>query len=510
MQPLFTPEQMRGYDRRAIDEFGIPGIVLMENAAIQALNVIESEFGDVELLTVGILCGPGNNGGDGLALARQLFLRGADVEVWLFSDPNNLTGDAKQNYIAAKALDLPLIEVDSADDLEFSSYDLVVDALFGTGMARAPEGLFAEAIRTLNQMEIPVLAIDVPSGVDAETGKDLGDALDATFTVTFQCGKPGLFLPPGRDRAGEVTVVPISLPLSTEDLLSADYFVPELDDLAALFPERRRDSHKGNYGKLLIIAGSRGMGGAVRLAASAALRCGVGLCVAAVPESVRAEVARQPELMTVVLPETATGHLALAALENLKSFVEWADVIAVGPGIGQENETGKLLEKILACGKPLVIDADAINLIAAQSLTNKLPKHAILTPHPGEFARLTGSTAESQFDRIFAARNFARQHDVVLHVKGSAAVTVEPSGKAYINTSGNPGLATGGSGDILTGIIGAFLCQGIPPVAAAWGGAYMHGFAADIAADVIGEVSLLPSDVISHLPSAFAELEPES
>jgi hydroxyethylthiazole kinase-like uncharacterized protein yjeF len=179
MQPLFTPEQMRGYDRRAIDEFGIPGIVLMENAAIQALNVIESEFGDVELLTVGILCGPGNNGGDGLALARQLFLRGADVEVWLFSDPNNLTGDAKQNYIAAKALDLPLIEVDSADDLEFSSYDLVVDALFGTGMARAPEGLFAEAIRTLNQMEIPVLAIDVPSGVDAETGKDLGDALDA-------------------------------------------------------------------------------------------------------------------------------------------------------------------------------------------------------------------------------------------------------------------------------------------------------------------------------------------
>jgi hydroxyethylthiazole kinase-like uncharacterized protein yjeF len=215
--------------------------------------------------------------------------------------------------------------------------------------------------------------------------------------------------------------------------------------------------------------------------------------------------------MTVVLPETATGHLALAALENLKSFVEWADVIAVGPGIGQENETGKLLEKILACGKPLVIDADAINLIAAQSLTNKLPKHAILTPHPGEFARLTGSTAESQFDRIFAARNFSPTARRCVACEGFRSSHCGTLGKSIHKPRAEiPVLRRRGSGDILTGIIGAFLCQGIPPVAAAWGGAYMHGFAADIAADVIGEVSLLPSDVISHLPSAFAELEPES
>ena len=501
---------MRGFDRRAIDKFGIPGAVLMENAALQALNVVESEFGDLELLTVGILCGPGNNGGDGFALARQLFLRGADVEVWLFADPKKLSGDAKLNYAAAKALDVPMVQPGSADDLDFSSYDLVVDALFGTGMARAPKGLFAEAIRTLNQMEILVLAIDVPSGVDAETGQDLGDALDATFTVTFQCGKPGLFLPPGRDRAGEVTVAPISLPLSTEDLFAANYLVPELGDLAALFPERRRDTHKGNYGKLLLVAGSRGMGGAVRLAASAALRCGVGLCVAAVPESIRSEVARQPELMTVGLPETATGHIAEKAWEKLASFVEWADVLAVGPGLGQERETSELLQKLLGSSKALLVDADAINLIAAHGLAGRLPAQAVLTPHPGELERLTGESYSSQFERLSAARKFSSQHNVVMHVKGSTAVTVDSSGKAYLNMSGNPGLATGGSGDILTGIISALLCQGIPPVAAAWGGAYLHGLAADIAADVIGEVSLLPSDVINHLPSAFAELEPET
>jgi len=501
---------MRAFDRRAIQDFGIPGAVLMENAALQALALIESEFGDLELLTVGILCGPGNNGGDGFALARQLFLRGCDVELWLLCDPDKISGDAKTNLGATRTLDIPLNIPESADELDFSDYDLVVDAIFGTGMMRPPEGLVAEVIEYLNQTELPVLAIDVPTGVNADTGEDVGTALDVTFTVTFQCGKPGLFLPPGRDRAGEVTVAPISLPLSTKDLFSADYFIPEFDDFAALFPNRPRDSHKGNFGKLLIVAGSRGMSGAARLAASAALRSGAGLVVAAVPESIRGEVTRQPELMTVGLPETESGHLAAAAWEKLEPFVKWADAVAVGPGLGQEAETAGLLDKLLSYDRPLVLDADALNLIASHNLLSQLPANTILTPHPGELERLTGKPLVSASSRIEAARVLTKAHKIVLHVKGSTSATVGPNGKAYLNTTGNPGLATGGSGDVLTGIIGSLLAQGIPSVPSCWGGAYLHGLAADIAADVLGEVSLLPSDVVNHLSSAFAELTPET
>jgi len=510
MLPLFTSEQMRGFDKRAITEFGIPGVVLMENAALAALELIETELGAVDLLTVGILCGPGNNGGDGFALARQLFLRGCDVEIWLLSKPDALTGDAKINFDAAVKLEIPMLEPESADELDFSEYDLVVDAMFGTGLARAPEGLFAEAIETLNQMEIPVLALDLPSGVNADTGDDLGEALDVTYTITFQSGKPGLYLEPGRKHAGEVHIAPISLPISADDALEASYLLPEHEDVAALFPNRPSNSHKGNYGKLLLIAGSRGMSGAARLAAAAALRSGVGLLMVAIPESVRAEVTRQPELMTVGLPETASGCLAFSAWEKLEPLLKWADVVAVGPGLGQDPETAHLLNNILTSGKRLVLDADALNLISAHNLQAKLPAGSILTPHPVEFERLVGKQFSTVHQRIVAAGEFAAKYKVVVHVKGSSAATVTPDKKVFINTTGNPGLATGGSGDVLTGIIGAIFAQGIPASASAWGGAYLHGLAADVAADVLGEVSLLPSDVITHLPSAFAELAPES
>ncbi len=510
MLPLLTSDQMRGLDRRASADLGIPGLVLMENAALAALGLIESEFGSLDLLTVGILCGPGNNGGDGFALARQLFLRGSDVEIWLMCKTNSLTGDAKTNYEAAAKLEIPMLEPNSVDDFDFSEYDLVVDAMFGTGLVRAPEKLCAAAIETLNQSELPVLALDIPSGISADTGADVGIALDATFTVTFQCGKPGLYISPGRDRAGEVHIAPISLPVSTDDMLAANYFLPELEDVAALFPNRARNTHKGDYGKLLLIAGSRGMSGAARLASAAALRSGVGLLMVAVPESIRAEITRQPELISIGLPETAMGRLAFSAWDKLEPLIAWADAIAVGPGIGQELETAHLLNNILSAGKKLVLDADALNLIASQNLMDKLPPDTILTPHPGELERLTKTSAPTPYTRIEAARAFAARHKVIVHVKGSTATTVTPEGKAYLNITGNPGLATGGSGDVLTGIMGALRAQGLSAVATSWGGAYLHGLAADLAAEVLGEVSLLPSDVINHLPSAFAELAPDS
>jgi len=508
MQSLFTSEQVRAFDRRAIHEFSIPGVVLMENAALQTLQIIEQEYGEIELLSVAVLCGPGNNGGDGFALARQLFLRGCDVEIWLFCNPATLSGDAKLNCDIAERLAIPMLVPESADDLEFSDYDLVIDGLLGTGLQRAPEGLIAEAIATLNETDQAVIALDIPSGVDGSTGETPGVALDATHTVTFQCGKPGLYLHPGRKHAGQVHIVPISLPQSADDLLAADYFVPEDEDVATLFPQRPQDSHKGHYGKLLIVAGSRGLSGAARLCGAAALRAGVGLVTMAIPESIRGDVVRQPELMTVALPDTAIGHLTEAGWKILEPYIAWADAIAVGPGLGQAPETAELLKKLLTASKPMVIDADGLNLLAVHNLLPMLPAGTVLTPHPGELERLTGQSRRTDAGRIDAAKRLAQTHNVTVLVKGSTSATVLPSCKVYLNVTGNPGLATGGSGDVLTGVIGALLAQGAPSDAAAWAGAYVHGLAADIAAEVMGEVALLPSDVIGYLSSAIAELHP--
>ncbi|MBK6910300.1 MAG: NAD(P)H-hydrate dehydratase [bacterium] len=510
MQSLFTPDQMRAFDGRAISEFGIPGPVLMENAALQALAVIEQEYGDVELLSVAVLCGPGNNGGDGFALARQLFLRGCDVDIWLFSDPQALAGDAKTNYEIARKLAISILTPAGDEDLDFGEYDLIVDALLGTGLTRAPEGLMASVIELLNETDLAVIALDIPSGVDGGTGATLGHGLDATHTVTFQCGKPGLYLYPGRKHAGQVHVVPISLPLSVDDLLKADYYVPEHEDVASLFPNRPLDAHKGSFGRLLVVAGSRGLSGAARLCGAAALRSGVGLVTMAIPESTRSDVARQPELMTIPLPETAGGCLSAAGWSALEPYLAWADAIAVGPGLGKASETVELLEKLLATTKPLVIDADGLNLIAAHKLQAQLPRGTVLTPHPGELERLVGRGLPTDAQRIAAARELAQSRQVTVLVKGATSATVTPDGKVYLNVTGNPGLASGGSGDVLTGIIGALLAQGAPAGAAAWGGAYLHGLAADVAADVLGEVAMLPSDVITYLPSAIAELNPKA
>ncbi len=506
MLPLFPPEQMRHFDRRAATDYGIPGLVLMENAAQRVLELLTEKCGLVEELSIGIFCGPGNNGGDGFALARQLYLRGADVEVWLLAPVAILTGDARTNYEICAKLDIPLFEPESVDEIDFSEYDVLVDAIFGTGALRQPSGLFADVISALNDLDTPVVAVDIPSGVDAATGLSTTPAVQATWTVTFQAGKPGLYLPPGRNLAGEVYIAPISLPIAIDEMLAAEWFVPEADDVASLFPPRPRDSHKGNYGKLLLLAGSRGMSGAARLAASAALRTGVGLLMVAVPESIRSEVTSQSELMTVGLAETSQGALSVAAWPKLEPLLNWADAIAIGPGWGSDRDTGELLAKLLACGKRMVIDADGLNLLVQQNLLDHLPHGSVLTPHPGELERLSGKKLSSAYDRIVAAREIAEQRSVVVHVKGSSAATVSPDGKVHLNTTGNPGLATGGSGDVLTGMIGALLAQGLPASQSAWGGAFLHGRAADLGAAVLGEVSLLPSDVVGHIPQALASL----
>jgi hydroxyethylthiazole kinase-like uncharacterized protein yjeF len=509
MIPLLSSEQMRALDKNAIETIGIPGIVLMENAALAVVDVIDERFGEIEWVTAAVLCGPGNNGGDGFAIARQLHLRGADVDVFLFSDPAKLQGDALANFKLLEPLGVPTFFVDNADELDLSEYDLLIDALFGTGTTRAPEGVYHGAIRAVNDSAANVVSVDVPSGVDASTGAVPGEAVWADVTVTFQYAKLGQMLPLGREYCGDVVVSPISIPPHADTLEEVKYSIPEDDDIADLLPPRPSDAHKGDFGKLLVIAGSRGMSGAARLASAAALRTGVGLVKAAVPESIRAEVASYAaEVMTIGLPETKSGAIAESASAVLKDEIEWADAVAIGPGLGRDPETAKLLKAILPMVKRLVIDADGLNLIAEHKLLSLIPSGAVLTPHPGEFARLSGKQTEDFFARAETASKFSKEHDLVLLLKGAPTISFDQQGQGVVNATGNPGLATGGTGDVLTGIVGALLAQGLDGHSAAYVAAYLHGRAADLGAAELGEASLIAGDVIDYLPDALQSVQP--
>jgi ADP-dependent NAD(P)H-hydrate dehydratase / NAD(P)H-hydrate epimerase len=511
MIPLLTSEQMRALDAHAIDVIGIPGVVLMENAARGVIEVVEEHFDVVEALTVAVICGPGNNGGDGFAVARQLHLRGADVDVFLLCDEKSIKDDALTNYLLLEPLGITTMPWNDAHEgVSLAEYDLIIDAMFGTGSVRPLQCPYKKVIEAVNEAEGLVISIDVPSGVDATTGGTTGPAVSADVTVTFQCAKVGLLLPPGRDLTGDLVVAPISIPEMDEVLAHAPFGLPEDADLQSLLPARARDAHKGDFGNLLVIAGSFGMSGAARLVSMAALRTGVGLVKCASPLSIRSEIAGfRPEIMTIGLPETSAGTIAANAIETLIPYLEWADVIAVGPGLGQSPETARFLEVLFTYRKPFVIDADALNLIAAHKLLKKLPADAILTPHPGEFDRLVAVRHESFTARLAAARQFAVENSVTLLLKGSPTVTFDPSGYGVINPTGNPGLATAGSGDVLTGIIASLRAQGLESYPAAWIGAYLHGRSADLAVKETGEASLVAGDVIQDLPAAFASLQPD-
>jgi NAD(P)H-hydrate epimerase len=513
MIPLLTAEQMRALDAHAIDGIGIPGIVLMENASRAVLDAIEDRFDDVEFITVAVVCGPGNNGGDGFAVARQLFLRGADVDVFLLCEEKALKGDALTNYLLLEPLGVATIQwARESEGISLEDYDLVIDAVFGTGTVREPDGTYRQAIETINDSPATVLAIDVPSGVNASTGEVPGVAVQADVTVSLQCAKCGLLLPPGRDLVGDLVVSPISIPEVEEITQAAPFALTEDVDILHTLPARPRDAHKGVFGNLLVIAGSRGMSGAARLVAMAALRSGVGLVKVACPDSIRAEVAAiRPEIMTIGLPETAAGTISAAALEMLKPHLEWADALAVGPGLGTDDSTAHFLRDLLKIvRRPMVIDADALNIIAAHNLQADLPPDAVITPHPGEFDRLTKSAPSSLQNRLRAARDLARNRKLCVVLKGAPSVCFDSEGLGMINPTGNPGLATAGSGDVLTGIIASLRAQGLDGYTAAWTGCYLHGRAADLALPETGTASLMAGDVITYLAAAFASLEESS
>ena len=521
---LVTPEQMQALDRAAMEDFGIPGLVLMENAGRAMLEQMEAEFGPVAGRTVCVFVGPGNNGGDGLVIARHVLQRGGAPFLIFFVEPDRLGGDAAVNAEICGKLwldhslvlheqDLPDLE-ERIRQLHFTRpVHSLVDALFGTGLTRTLEGRFAAAVQFINTLaqrqHWPVAAVDMPSGLSGRTGRPLGCAVQADLTVTFALPKPGHYLHGGA-AVGKLAIADIGIP---PQAVAAAHLPGELLDrqsIAPLLRPRPKAGHKGTFGHLLILAGSEGKTGAALLAAQAALRSGCGLVTLAVPAALDPifETAL-PEAMTVPLPHSGK-YLSVADHELIAELAEDKKAVVIGPGIGTAEETGELLLRLhRRLTMPLLLDADALNLMAQNLLClEDSGGPRILTPHPGEMARLTGLTAaEIQTDRLKAADWLAEAdvrdgQEIITVLKGAGTVVCSSKGRWAVNSSGNSGLATGGTGDVLAGLTGGLLAQGYPLWDAAAVGVFLHGLAADILAKERGQ-GFTASELAAALPLAF-------
>jgi NAD(P)H-hydrate epimerase len=513
MLPVFTAEEMRALDGRAVAERGIPGAVLMEHAGQGAAAAIAARFPALgaRRRPVVIVCGKGGNAGDGFVVARHLRQRGVPVQVMLAVPEDEIVGDAAAKLAALESAGLRAARIvdDAALSTALADAELVVDALLGTGARGAPDMRLAALIERINASGRPVVALDIPSGLPADGAAPPGPVVSAVLTTTFAGLKRGLVMGPSARHAGRIVVVPIGVP-DDEVRRGVHVWLLERTDVAPLFPPRARESHKGDYGRLLIIAGSAGKTGAAALAANAAMRAGAGLVTVATPASQQPVVAAMLlESMTEPVPETAARSIALAGLPLLGELADVRDAVAVGPGIGLADETGDVVRRLVRdLRRPAVVDADALTALAHDpSLLRDAPAARCLTPHPGEMARLAGLGAdEVQRDRIGVARAFATAHRATLVLKGATTVIASPTKTVWLNPTGNPGMASGGTGDVLTGIIGAFLARGFGPDEAAYAGAFLHGAAGDAAASRVGEESVIARDVIEALPRAFAAL----
>ena len=515
MRPVFTAAEMRALDRRAIDELGIPGATLMEHAgrgAAAGLVALLPALGAPRRgARVAIVCGKGGNGGDGFVVARWLRRRGHRPTVLLAARPEDVGGDAGVKLAELRRAGVRPVVIEDAAQVppRLAEAHVVVDALLGTGARGAPSGLTAALIEHVNGSGRPVVALDIPSGLPADGGAPPGPAVRATATFTFAGLKSGLVQPPGLDFAGRVTVVPIGV-AEAEVGRGIRTWAIERADVAGLLPPRSRESHKGTYGYLLIVGGSLGKTGAAVLAARAAMRAGAGLVTTATAAGQQPIVAGLVvESMTEPLAETPAGSVALAARERVLELARARDAVAVGPGLGLHDDTQELARRLARdLDRPLVLDADALTAVAGRlELLRGVPAPRCLTPHPAEMARLLGaSVADVQRDRIGAARRLATDYGVHLALKGATTVVAAADGRVFLNPTGNPGMASGGTGDVLTGMVGAFLARGLAPADALVAAVYLHGLAGDLAAARLGEESLVAGDVIEALPDAFAAL----
>jgi len=519
MQLLATADLMREFDRTAITALGIPGLVLMENAGRAFVDELERTAGALNAKKIIVVCGKGNNGGDGFVIARHIANRGGDVLVALLAGRRSVRGDAKINLDAV--VRMSRLRSSGVRIAEFTGRgvpglpgrpDIVVDAIFGTGFSGNLAGRELAAVSWINNSAAFVASVDIPSGVDATTGTVGNAAVKANLTVAMGLAKIGHYVGQGCDRSGDVRVADISIPPALLRAGRDPVFRVRGDDVASLLPSRPRNAHKYSAGKVLVVAGSRSFTGAPLMTAQAALRSGAGAVVLAFPASIHQVLARRlTEVIMVPVIETGGGSIGLGALPDLRDRGGWADAIALGPGLSRDEETMALVRELLrTVDKPFVVDADALFALKEHtSILRKRTAPVILTPHAGEFASLAGGdAADADMFRVTAAREAARRFASVVVLKGAPTVTADPGGAAYVNSTGNPGMATIGSGDVLTGLIGGIMAQGMPPDCAAYAGVFIHGLAGDIAADRLGMRSLFATDIAVSIPAALSRLTP--
>jgi hydroxyethylthiazole kinase-like uncharacterized protein yjeF len=512
---VLNTEQMREADRRTIEDIGVPSIVLMENAGRQAVAAMEAAFEDLSTSRVGVLCGRGSNGGDGFVVARTLLQRGVDTAVFLVGRVAEVRGDARTNLEVLGRIGVTVIEIADAQEwelhlTELSECDLIVDAMLGTGLRGRLSGLLETVVADVNGLGLPVVAIDLPTGLSADSSAIDGVAVEASMTVTLAAPKIPLVLPPADSHAGDLVIADIGIPPVVVDELDGPHLeLLTRERMREIVPTRAADSHKGDFGRVLIVAGSAGRTGAAHLAGLGALRSGAGLVTVATPRSCLPIVAAMaPEYMTEPLDETAIGTVDFGAVDRVLELA--ADVIALGPGLGRAPGTAAFVHAVLErAGVPVVLDADALNAFAEDPdrLIGRDEVGVVVTPHPGEMARLLQiSTEDLQRDRVFHARAFAAAHRVHVVLKGHRTVIAAPDGRTFLNLTGNAGMATGGTGDLLTGMIAAWFAQLLDVEAACKLAVYLHGTAGDLAEADEGEVALVAGDVAARLGDAVLEL----
>jgi len=509
---IVTGTEMQTLDRRTIIEAHVPSTVLMERAGEGIVRHLEELCGTARGKTITILCGKGNNGGDGFVVARLLHRRHARIHVLLLTPITDLSRDTAAMYrrfirVAGRAAIVRFRSADQARPL-FATSDILVDALLGTGLSSVVTGTYREAIELINSAGKPVIAVDIPSGLHADTGAILGRAIRATLTITCGLPKLGLYVGAGIDHAGMIRIVDIGIPPAYVDAIESRTLLLTSDSAFRSLPERVPSAHKGTFGHAGIIAGSVGKTGAAALAALAALRVGAGLVTIATPSSVNDVLeAKLLEAMTMPLPETKARTLARSGLDRVLAFIQARTAIAIGPGLSTHHETVELVQSLMKhLDRPSVLDADALNALTGRaSLLTECKTPPILTPHPGEMARLEvdATTQSVNADRIGTARRFAQERGAFVVLKGARTVIARPDGLVAICPTGNPGMATAGTGDVLTGMIVGLLAQGVPAWDAACAATYFHGLAGDLAAQRLGQPGMLASDLIAQIPYAL-------
>jgi ADP-dependent NAD(P)H-hydrate dehydratase / NAD(P)H-hydrate epimerase len=515
MIKIVTAAQMQQLERRTIGEAGIPATTLMERAGSGVAGCIEQWCGPVSGKTITVVCGKGNNGGDGFVAARLLRRRRANVRVLATTPPSELSRDAALMYrqfvkTAGRSSVLLYKSSDAAQSL-FRESDLLVDALLGTGLSSAVTGRYREIIESMNEVGRPIIAVDLPSGLHADTGTVLGQAVRATHTVTFGLPKVGLYQNQGIDVSGDIHLVDIGIPPSYVDAMEGRVALITSEWVQRCLPGRERSGHKGTYGHAGIIAGSVGKTGAAAMAAQAALRVGAGLVTVATPSSVNDILeAKLLEVMTVPMPETKARTFSRAALDRLLAFMGTRDAVAIGPGLSTHPETVELVQAMTArLDRPAVLDADALNALTGRTaILASCKTPPIITPHPGEMARLEAEATSQSVnrDRIGTATRFARERGLFIILKGARTVIARPDGTVAICPTGNPGMATAGTGDVLTGMVVGLLAQGLPSWEAACTATYLHGAAGDLAAAGKGEVGMIAGDLLEQIPSALKRI----